>query len=745
MATDTFDLNDPDSTRLIKDSPEDRMVIIDVEGDQEEYSNPLDSPESQLLHTRLMNFYRQELDRQRDNRVEQAIEEDYYDNIQWSEEDASVLRERGQVPLVYNVISQSVNWVIGSEKRGRTDFKVLPRRKEDGKQAEKKTQLLKYISDCNRTPFARSRAFEDAVKVGIGWMEDGCNDNQDGELIYSRYESWRNMLWDSASTEMDLSDARYIIRTKWVDVDIAVAMFPDREDLIRQSADKGDDFGSWSADADGDEIMDSTEESLSTTYGITGEYDRPRVRMIEMWYVKPERLQRLRALNHDLNGEIYDPGDPRHTEALQSGIVNVAEGVMMRMHVAVMTIGGLCYEGPTPYRHNRYPFTPIWSYRRGRDGMPYGMIRYMRDLQDDINKRASKAQFILSSNKIIMDEGAVDDVDKLAEEVARPDGIIEKKTGKELTINADRDLAPAHLQLMQQSMSMIQTASGVTDELMGRKTNAVSGVAVQARQEQGSLATAKIFDNLRLSEQIRGEKLLSLTEQFYTEQKQFRITNMRGNPEYIDINDGLPENDISRTKADFVIGEAEWRNTIRQSNAEQLMEMISRMPPEIALVLLDLAVDNMDLPNREEVSRRIRAINGQSDPDATEPSPDDIARKQAQQKQQQQQEQMFMAQLRKLVADAMKAEAEAAKSQAGVTLTQQQAVQTGVDAAKDALDAATLIAQSPVLAPLADNILLESGWKNMQITPQTTQAKGENVAQSGTIQNREIPENTNQV
>src|SRR5690606_25643193 len=102
--------------------------------------------------------------------------------------------------------------------------------------AQRKTELLKYLSDVNRTPFHRSRAFEDCVKVGIGWMEDGLGDDSDGEVIASRYESWRNILWDSASTSMDLKDCRYIFRSKWVDLDFATAMFPGREAVIESSA-----------------------------------------------------------------------------------------------------------------------------------------------------------------------------------------------------------------------------------------------------------------------------------------------------------------------------------------------------------------------------------------------------------------------------------------------------------------------------------------------------------------------------
>ena len=60
----------------------------------------------------------------------------------------------------------------------------------------------------------------------------------------------------------------------------------------------------------------------------------------------------------------------------------------------------------------------------------------------------------------------------------------------------DRALADAHLQLMNQGIQMIQMTGGVTDELLARKTNAISGVAIKQRQEQGSLVTSlflKIF------------------------------------------------------------------------------------------------------------------------------------------------------------------------------------------------------------------------------------------------------------
>lgn len=697
-----FDLRDEKNTRTIHDTPIDRLKI-DTPVDEDQPEHVLDQSEAMGRHGMLLSYYRQELDRQAVNRIEQARDEDYYDHIQWSEEDARELKGRGQAPIVYNVIAQSVNWIIGSEKRGRTDFKILPRTKDDAKPAEAKTKYLKYLSDVNRTPFQRSRAFEDAVKVGIGWIECGVQDEDDGEPIYDRYESWRNMLWDSAAMELDGSDMRYQFRSRWVDEDIATALFPDRKEAIRRAVTDAGIYGA-SAMIDGDEAMDAaeSERELTGSLNVVSMHQRRRLRLIEAWYRMPMPVKKIRG--GAFNGQVFDDADPRHAQEVAIGKAVLVEKVMMRTRVAIMTINDMLYDEVSPYRHNRFKFVPVWGYRRGRDGLPYGAIRGMRDIQDDINKRASKALYILSTNKVIMDEGAVDDMDAFVEEVSRPDAIIVKKAGKSIDLNVDRELAPAHMNQMSTNIAFIQTASGVTDELMGRETNATSGVAVKARQEQGSLATSKLFDNLRLAVQLHGEIELSLVEQFVTEEKQFRITNQRGTPEFVTMNDGLPENDITRTKADFVISESDWRATMRQAALDQLTDMMMKMPPQVALVMLDLVVESMDVPNRDELVKRIRAVNGQRDPDATELTPEEQQAMQAQAEAQQ-------LQARAAMAEISEKEAKAAKTQAEADRVKKLAIGDSIGAMEKAMAAATQVVQMPTIAKVGDAMLAEAGWQ----------------------------------
>lgn len=728
-----FDLNDDKSTRVDRDSPLERISASNpAPSGKKSKAHKLDSEANQTLHGKLMGFYRQELERQYSNRVQQAIDVDYYDNIQWTAEEVAALEARGQAPLVYNVIKTSVDWIIGSEKRGRTDFKILPRGKEDTKPAEAKTNFLKYLSDVNRTPFHTSRAFEDQVKAGIGWLEDGVADDSDGEQQYSRYENWRNMLWDSASTEMDLSDCRYLSRTKWADTDVACAFFHDRVAAIMEAKSSVGYFGT-ADDAQADEVMDSSEESMDA--GLIGRAltdRRERVRLIEFWYRTPEKVDRL--VGGMFKGEIYNPNDSRHTDAVKSGESLVAKKVMMRMRVAVMTVNALLWEGPSPYKHNSFPFTPLWGYRRDRDGMPYGVIRALRDIQDSINKRGSKALFILSSNKTFVEPSALEDgftIDDLAEEIAKPDSIVPFKSGRlanSIKHNVDRELAAAHENMMARDIQMIQQVGGVTDENRGLKTNAVSGVAIQARQEQGSVTTNKLFDNLRFGKQVQGEKQLSLVEQFSTEEKQFRITNMRGQPDFMAINDGLPENDIARSKADYIISETDWRASMRQAQVAQLLEMITKMPPQVAIVMLDLVVDAMDVPNREEIVKRIREINGMKDPDQTEPTQEDIAKEQAAAEQAAYQKELAMAQLAeqkgkaaKAGADAEKSGAEAMKALQSTALLEAQTISQRVTATAEALVAAQSIVMLPTIAKVGDALLKEAGWPEWQPPPENAQ------------------------
>jgi len=89
--------------------------------------NPLDDEASQDTLRQLLSWYYLEKERQALNRLEMAMNADFYDNLQWSPEDGQILKDRGQMPLVFNEVAPMVDWLIGTQRRTAVDWRVLPR------------------------------------------------------------------------------------------------------------------------------------------------------------------------------------------------------------------------------------------------------------------------------------------------------------------------------------------------------------------------------------------------------------------------------------------------------------------------------------------------------------------------------------------------------------------------------------------------------------------------------------------
>jgi len=675
----------------------------------------LNKPKTQERFKQMLCRYIDERDYQADNRVEMATDQDFRDGDQWTEEEKREIQDRNQAPLVFNKVKPAIAWITGAEKRARVDFKVVPRGKEDADASESKTKVLKYVHDANRQRSVWSRAFDDAVTAGVGWVEEGTNANPLEEPLMVRYENWRNVHYDHLSTEPDMSDGRYLFRSKSIDLDVAQTLFPEfKHELAAAAEDQA-----YLTGMDDDDLRLPGEYRTAYIDNIPADdfNRRQRVRLVECWYKQPEVVEILGG-DGPWRGCWFNKQDEVQAWAVASGEAPiVGKRLLMVMRKMIFTApsgmesekaydGTLLHDEALPYWHNRFPLTPVWAYRKKRDNSPYGEVRNLRDPQSDLNKCRSKAQFILATNQVIMDKGAVDDVDELAEEVARPDGIITKNPGKALEIRNDKVLAEEYVQLMAQNAQYISEVSGVTDELMGRRTNAVSGAAIERRQEQGSMATLGLFDNLRLARQISGEKQLALVEQYYDQEKTFRILNERGTPEYVAVNEPGEEgeilNPISRAKADFIIDEQAYQSSVRQAMYQSLMELITALANggmgNIAVALLDVALEMTDIPMRDEIVGRVRKITGQR------PSDEELSdEERAEFEQQQAQDQQL--QMRKLTAELTELEGKAKAAMAKGDLDMVRAMKEKLEAMQQSLDIAGALAIAPELGPMADEVM----------------------------------------
>ncbi|GHC72682.1 portal protein [Pseudorhodoferax aquiterrae] len=680
-------------------------------------------------HSTLMSLLEYEAERQAEERLQMQIDEDYYDHLQWRPEDARILMERGQAPLVFNESRQTIDWIAGTEKRMRKDYKILPREPDDEQGAELKTKLVKYTDDVNLTQWHRSKAFKQAATAGLSWLEEGVNRDPEQEIIYSGMEDWRNVYRDSHSRNIDYNvDARYLFRRRVIDLDYATMLLPDSAAHLRNMAgrhedqDLGDDI--WYL---GEKLTGASETEWTSAHSVFGaraaymsregyrdNSTRRSVELNECWYKVPERVPVY--AEGPLAGRVVNPADPMQAQLAGAGL-RTYEAVKFRMRLMIATREAPCLDMASPMRHGRFLLVPIFGYRRARDGLAYGAMRGMRDIQDDLNKRRSKALYALSVNRIVMDEGAVDDPEETRQEAARPDGIIIKKANKALTFEKNMADFQANAELAAQDSQLLRNAGGVTNENLGRDTSAQSGKAIGLKQDQGSLTTSELFDNLLLAIRQAGRLRLSHIEQFWTEQKAIRIAGERKPIEWLEINKldpatGAIINDITAREADFIVDTQDYRASLAQAALDNMFELLGKIAtfaPQVVVSVLDLVVETAELKDKEEWVARIRKLNGQRDP-SKPPTPEEQQAEQAAAAKQLEQEQIVTgtakANLEKLQADIAMTKAKMAEMDVGAVLKR-------CETLLQAMQAAQIVAMNPGVAPAADEIAKSSGFVDM--------------------------------
>ena len=652
-------------------------------------------------HRERKAWFLAEASRQATNRASMARCEQFYDGEQWSHEDAETVRARGQNPVVYNEVKPTIDWLIGTERKTRVDFVVVAEDQGDeaSDDAQAKTKLLKYLDATNRASFERSYAFEDAAKAGLGWIEVGLRGDKSGAPVYIGAESWRNILWDSRASKRDLSDARYLFRIKVVDLDVAKALCPEKIKELEACVQTGDDadiFREWMGGTGLISGLDSFGDGGAQDYMTAKPVDlfnaRERVMLIECWSREP-----------------FTNTEP--------GPFGIADPVTFKISCCVMTEKDMLIEAWSPFKHDAFPFIPVWAYRNRRTGLPYGPVLPLIGPQEALNHRMSRSLYEAAANQIWMEEDAfnpeVMDVDELRTELDSPDGTAifarGALAGNKVRDRPNQGKAQFQLGLAQQDTQSIRQMAGVNGENRGLDTNSISGKAVLAKQEQGSTLTMELFDNLLFARQREGEMVLSLSEQYITEKMTVRTADDAGAAQYMTINEPQPDgsyaNDITKRRAHFVVGEQAWKQSFVEAAFESLMQVMTQLAgaaPQIVVGMLDVVFEmHPNLPNKAAILSRIRQVNGQTASDG-KMTPE---QQQAKQQQAQTAQAQFDANMAKLQADIREAQAKGEKLDA-------EAMTKRLEGLYLSAQAAQVLAMAPGITPIADELLKSVGFKD---------------------------------
>ena len=177
----------------------------------------------------------------------------------------------------------------------------------------------------------------------------------------------------------------------------------------------------------------------------------------------------------------------------------------------------------------------------------------------------------------------------------------------------------------------IKASLGMFDAALGKQSNETSGKAIMARQRESDTSTFHFIDNLARSIQHAGRVIVDLIPAVHTPGSIVRVigesgkvatakieTQMPGapKPKYGPLDDDLPEVDEQGQAIahvfDFGVGRYDVTvetgpsyTTQRQESREILTELM-RSAPMLGEIAGDLLIKNFDIPEAEEIAKRIK-------------------------------------------------------------------------------------------------------------------------------------------
>ena len=528
---------------------------------------------------RLIQFYNAWEEAKAGEILESYTSSRYYHSKQWTDAELKALKKRKQPPSTKNRIKRKVDFLVGVEQGQRRDPKGVSRTPNGERAAFIGTSALRFVQDVTKFPAIASDCANDGLVRGSGIVWTGIHKIKGKPEIRKNQVPSDRWFYDPRSERWDFTDAAYVGEAQWLDIDAAKEMLPwaaDRLDEIASSASSGGQHGGVP------QLFDKEKNWIDT--------NQRRVFLISIWYKNEGKW-----LFDFLVGPIsLCPSEPQEK-------IDPATGEM----IAVPPMECL-----SPYiDENEQTVHPYeaWSPYVDERGDRYGVVRDMIPIQDEINKRSSKALHLLTVRQTKSDKGAVDDIDKMKSELAKPDGHVEYNRGFTFEVLEQSAQIQGNLELLQEAKAEIENL-GPNPGLIGRGVENQSGRAILAQQNSGMTELSPVFERLREWKFRCYRRDWNLIRQFWTDERHIRVSGNPKAPEYLHINrpvrdpatgQVVMENAIAEVDIDIILDEGPDTVTMR----EELMQQLSQLGPGV--IPPELLIEMSNISEKEQILAKL--------------------------------------------------------------------------------------------------------------------------------------------
>lgn len=485
---------------------------------------------------------------------------DYKDGRQWTPEQIRILKRRGQAPVVNNRVKVKHNGLLGLTAARKSDPKAFPRNvNTDGDAADAATDALRFVSDKTRLNSTFLECADNFFCEGYTGVHVIADQTPDGkpEVVIDQIP-WDRLFFDAHSSKHDFSDARGKGFVVWMDKEDIAETFPDTYMMATQTK----------------------EDTFTTTFD-----DRPS------WYMRSKKRERFLVATHYF----------KHKGA---------------WNIAIYTLSGFLLEPmKSPYvdefGSSICPLIMEHAYIN-RDNERYGELASFLDLQDEINHRRSKALHLLSQRQTYGNRGAVKDVKKIKQELAKPDGHMEVNVGefgKDFGVLPTGDMAAGQVQLLMEAKQEMDAQSYNAQMAGERSKGDLSGVAIQRLQQNGITELIMLFENFSSFKLRVFSAIWQRIRQFWNEETWVRVTDDQQKMRWVGFNvevtlkDALQEvmDDDSKPHA-MRVGAVAQMMQLEQTNPQALEQvvMVKNRPAELDMdIILDESYDTVNISQEQ--------------------------------------------------------------------------------------------------------------------------------------------------
>lgn len=469
----------------------------------------------------------------------------FYYGDQWNEKLKQEFADVGAMPFVVNRIEPIVTTYTSLQiaARKRIAFKATTALQKHDLLAEYLNNMLYVIQAQTNFQNKSTQKYTDALIGGLGWSHFGYEPDSTCTFFYD-YVDPREVYFDPDDQTARMEDSQFVCRSYFVNGTKLKKRYPKYAEYFDNLIGKPTSTNAPAAFASGGTgaIRDdyTPYSSLQNGDGLEELWVLGRsARIVEVYYKKNVKYyEAIVAFPPDtpdgvVTEQYFSTFDKETADSRKVKGTSPKELEGTQIWKGVFCADVLLEHGPINGQvpnQKHFPLVPL-CLKRNYLSIPYGVVDGLIPLSTCLNYVWTKTIHGLNSKYLIIDEDAVD-LEKmrpiLRDELNRRDGMIFTKNPHQVQLINSETLLPFLERTLNRIDLEFEQRTQLFDELKGEQTNAVSGVAIQARAVNAARTQNPLhatYEHMLFSEgqlildTIRGIKDLQYAFSYYKDNK----------------------------------------------------------------------------------------------------------------------------------------------------------------------------------------------------------------------------------